>query len=119
MGKIVHISKGLTGSQIKAKLKSIEGGELINLAAERTEREPYCSGWARCALCYHRWIAIVPLGTTGFECPNCGYNHGHYEGPLTRDCNHWTCDCGCQAFSITQQGIYCNFCGAWQYGYDK
>lgn len=86
--------------------------ELINLVEYRS----HSSGWARCALCYHRFVAIIPIGVTGFECPNCHYNHAHFEGSLAREEMHWTCTCGCQAFSVTQGGIYCNFCGEWQHG---
>jgi len=80
-------------------------------------QESHSSGWAKCLLCHYRWVAVVPVGTTGFECPKCHYNHGHYENSLSRDEDHWTCDCESQVFSVTPRGIYCVFCGKWQYPY--
>jgi hypothetical protein len=27
----------------------------------------------RCVVCGHRWVVVVPIGTTGQECPGCGF----------------------------------------------
>jgi hypothetical protein len=28
-------------------------------------------GWVRCASCWHRWMAVRPVGTRRLECPGC------------------------------------------------
>jgi hypothetical protein len=41
-------------------------GEIIILAAAKTENGPYCSGWAKCAICHHRHVAVAPCWNVGF-----------------------------------------------------
>ena len=93
-------------------------GELINFQAEKTEREPHAAGWARCILCYHRFVAVVPIGVDYFECPNCGFHKAVYESVMHCDLPHWQCNCGNQFFHVTPKGIYCPNCGEWQAGWD-
>jgi predicted RNA-binding Zn-ribbon protein involved in translation (DUF1610 family) len=94
-------------------------GNVLSFAAAKTEAEPYCSGWAKCAICHHRYVAVAPVGTWVFECPNCHYQRSFFEAQCERDETHWECNCGNKLFCLTPKGMYCPNCGDWQLGWDE
>jgi hypothetical protein len=99
---------------VKSKTISIVS-PIIDLNAERENRIPHSSGAAKCISCKHDWIAVVPLGTEWFECPNCGLMKGKFKYTHLRvGDKHWTCRCENDLFHITPSGTYCPNCGVWQ-----
>lgn len=80
-----------------------------------TDRLPYHRGLAKCLQCKHEWQAVVPVvgGTSGFECPSCGFYKGVFAGLFDppSDTPIWTCPCGCDTFKITPDIILCVLCG--------
>ncbi len=83
----------------------------------REQRSPHSSGKARCLACAHVWIAVSPIGTIWMECPACKLMKGRYVFEHQWDRPHWTCNCGCDLFSVTPEGFYCPNCGEWQKGF--
>ena len=78
--------------------------------------EQHGCGEAFCIACNHTWQAVVPTGTTIFECPSCHTMKGRYRfefmpksGDLVRECN-----CGNQLFYLTTLGHMCANCGTYQ-----
>ena len=86
--------------------------KVINLDSAR----PHLTGKARCLACNYEWVAAAPLGTVWLECPSCSLERGRFVAQVQRDTFHWICDCGCDLFYATQEGIYCPNCGTWQKG---
>lgn len=91
-------------------------GDVIGLP-ERND--PHLSGRAKCLQCGHEWVAVVPVGTTVFECPECKLERGVMQGLCNVPDGHknWTCNCGCDLFRVTAtpqgkfMGIMCLLCG--------
>jgi hypothetical protein len=90
---------------------------VIDLQAAKQEREPHLSGRARCLDCKYEWTAVAPVGTTWFECPKCLLERGRMFAQVQRDAPHWHCNCGCDLFYATADGMYCPNCGEWQHGF--
>jgi len=90
---------------------------IVDLHAARKEREPHSTGEARCLSCNHEWIAVAPTGTVWLECPECSIEKGRFVAHHERSGDHWECDCGCDLFYITPDGMYCPNCGDWQHGF--
>lgn len=74
------------------------------------------AGTAFCIACSHEWQAVVPTGTTEFECPACHTHKGKWKfefspavGQQVRECN-----CGNQLFYLTPEGHMCANCGIYQ-----
>lgn len=77
--------------------------------------EPHGQGAAFCMGCGNEWQAVVPVGTTSFECPKCFTHHGHFKFPFAPPTNTvWTCNCENQFFNVTEAGIFCPKCGHYQ-----
>lgn len=74
--------------------------------------EPHGTGEAFCAGCGHVWQAVVPVGTTEFECPECHAHKGRWRFEFTPPGGMvWTCNCGNQLFNSTPDGVFCPQCG--------
>lgn len=85
--------------------------EIINFPTPE-ERTPHMSGAAACMVCYHSWVAVVPVGTHEFECPKCHSLKGYYINPVVAGSERWMCDCDCSVFHISRElGPYCVNCG--------
>lgn len=83
---------------------------------KKPEYDPHGSGEAFCLQCHHEWIAVVPVGTTQLECPECHtmkgllkFAYSPSDDQLVRECN-----CGNQYFWITPDGHMCPNCGTYQ-----
>ena len=87
---------------------------VIDFTKAKAELDPHISGDARCLACQHEWVAIAPIGTIWLECPACSLDRGRYIAQALRDGDHWHCACGCDLFYVTDAGVYCPNCGAWQ-----
>lgn len=70
----------------------------------------YGQGKARCLGCRHEWQAVVPVGTTQLDCPECGAWKGVLLGEYVPELA-WECECGCSLFYLTQDGQMCPNCG--------
>lgn len=82
---------------------------------KRPEKElPHATGEAFCARCDHTWVAVAPVGTTLFECPNCHTHGGMFKFMCAPEAPVWNCPCGNQLFYITTEGHFCPNCGIWQ-----
>ena len=92
-------------------------GIVIDLQAAKEEREPHLSGQARCLACKHEWMAVTPIGTVWIECPSCSLHKGAMLYTALRDGDHWVCNCDCELFRATADGMYCPNCGEWQHGF--
>lgn len=86
---------------------------------KKQEKDNHGCGEAHCIGCGHKWIAVAPVGTIRFECPECKSMKGHWTfefapevGALMRVCN-----CGNDLFRLTPDGHMCANCGTYQ-GYD-
>lgn len=92
-------------------------GAVLSLDEARADRTPHLEGAARCISCQHEWHAVAPVGTHVLECPACSLPKGRFVHKLKRGEQTWTCNCGCELFSIAPQiGPYCINCGAEQDG---
>lgn len=91
--------------------------ELFKPEPAEEEKLPHASGEAICSLCKYTWVAVTPVGTVWFECPECHAMKGHFKYVFQLNEDHWTCSCGNDLFCIVPQGIYCINCGSWQSGY--
>jgi hypothetical protein len=89
-------------------------GDIVNLKQWKDESEPHLKGYAKCLACNHKWIAIVPVGVSEFECPNCGSFKGVYQEFVIDGPEIWVCQYGCDIFRITPDYIYCVNCGTEQ-----
>lgn len=83
---------------------------------EFRKREQHGQGEAFCLGCGHSWQAVVPTGTTRFECPECHAMKGLWRfefaptvGQMVRECS-----CGNQLFYLTPEGHMCANCGTYQ-----
>lgn len=83
---------------------------VVNLAEAREARGPHITGPARCSACGHGWVGVAPVGTAWLECPSCKTMRGLFRFPL-RPSSAWVCQCGCDAYSITTDGLKCVACG--------
>jgi len=88
---------------------------------ETEETEEFITGEVRCLICKHEWIYTgkSPLGGNFIECPECKTEKGVLKYVHVRKEKHWVCSCTNEYFSITERGIYCPNCGAWQTGFEK
>jgi len=94
-------------------------GDVVQLTDAKAKREPHLSGPARCFNCEQQWVAVAPVGTSGWlECPQCHLLRGRLIYPcLKADALHWKCHCGNDLFYVTPQGYYCPQCGVNQTGF--
>lgn len=90
---------------------------VISFEQAKAARDPHLSGPAVCLACQHKWVAVAPVGAVWLECPACSLERGRYVGQVSRDGDHWHCNCGNDLFRATQAGMYCPNCGEWQYGF--
>lgn len=90
---------------------------IIDLATWKEEHTPHLAGKATCLDCRHQWAGVAPVGTVWLECPNCRLLRGRFLNPVEREGPHWQCNCGCDLFYVTDSGMYCPDCGAWQHGF--
>ena len=74
-------------------------------------KDNHLTGTAKCMMCRHEWIAVVPIGTLWFECPACKGKAGRYVNQVEKDGDHWHCKCGNDLFYIRPNDIYCSRCG--------
>jgi DNA-directed RNA polymerase subunit RPC12/RpoP len=85
------------------------------LVPDAVPADEHIQGRVRCLNCDHEWHGSAPTWTTGLECPKCGSQRGALtEPPAFFDENHWTCECRCQVFCITNRRVYCINCGKTQ-----
>lgn len=92
--------------------------DVVSLAEARAERTPHLEGRARCISCKHEWHAVAPVGTDVLERPECSLPKGRFMHEVRRGGKVWTCNCGCELFSIAPQiGPYCINCGDEQKGW--
>jgi len=89
--------------------------KITNFEQRRLEKTgEYLTGEAFCLDCEHEWLAIAPVGTvSGLECPSCGTVKCIFRYGVVPEIV-WTCNCGCQVFSISgiSHNILCYRCGA-------
>ena len=83
--------------------------KVVNLA----DYKPHVSGGACCVGCGHKWEVVAPVGTTEFECPECGFIKGVFEALILPD-EFWRCNCGNDKYCITPNGAICALCGITQ-----
>jgi len=83
---------------------------------EFPKHDPHMTGEAICLQCKHEWVAVVPSGTTRFECPECHTIKGlfKYECMVKDGEQYWECQCGCGLFYLTPNGHLCPNCGIYQ-----
>lgn len=93
-------------------------GDVIDFERVRYRRRSHLSGMAKCGACQHSWVAVVPLGTTAMECPNCQRYMGFMTGHVQRGGVELTCNCNCSYFKIDPKGAYCISCGVYQTAID-
>lgn len=94
---------------------------VIDFAAAKKEREPHVSGHLYCMACNHEWVAVWPLGTVEFECPQCKSMRGRnkYDVSPGDDAQVWSCmNCDNQLFNILPDRVHCPGCGQ-QWGLDE
>lgn len=87
-------------------------GEVVDFRPQQ-----YGAGEAFCLACGHVWAAVVPTGTTAFECPACNRHTGHWKFefyPGEQDQFVRQCNCGNQLFYLTPEGHLCANCGIYQ-----
>lgn len=82
---------------------------------ERHVTEPHGNGEAFCMACSHTWKAVVPVGVTELECPECKTMKGRYTFAFAPSMKTvWECNCGNHLFNFDQSGIFCPNCGVYQ-----
>lgn len=89
---------------------------LINLSDHRSHQLK--TGIARCLVCGHEWDAtqkvleFAEMPDT-LECPKCGSFRGFFKYPSApkEGSQVWVCNCGCDLFYITEDGMMCRNCG--------
>lgn len=82
--------------------------------AEHAPR-PHLSGEVKCMACGHEWIAAVPVGTAGIECPSCHCPQGVMRDFLSHATDDtWRCHCGSELFRVLRGGVMCVGCGTMQ-----
>jgi len=80
-----------------------------------TRKEPHGHGEAFCFGCDHRWSAVVPVGITELECPECKTMKGRLTFAYTPPSGAvWECGCGNQLFHCDRDGVFCPNCGTYQ-----
>ena len=89
------------------------GAKIISLEEKRQETMPHLSGEAICLACENRWIAIAPDGCFELECPKCGCLKGVWGAWCLTETT-WECNCGCDLFRASPNGVYCANCGVYQ-----
>lgn len=85
-------------------------GDIIDLS----KKEPHLSGKAICRGCGHEFVAVVPVGTVDFDCPECGANKAIYKNFVFPDTDLWQCNCGNDLFVVTKGYFMCIQCGETQ-----
>jgi hypothetical protein len=100
--------------------------KIVELAAARQERQAHICGPAHCIGCGHTWEAVVPAQAhrekmashdPWLECTACHAFKGLFTytfAPAEAEV-FWACNCGCDAFGVSEQGVFCHNCGAWQH----
>lgn len=80
------------------------------------QRQQHGEGEAFCLGCGQTWRAVVPTGTTRFECPQCHAMKGlwKFEFFPHPDLQVRQCNCGNQLFYLTPDGHQCANCGTYQ-----
>lgn len=88
----------------------------LRLVSANDEHVPHGSGAAFCIGCGHTWQAVVPTGTTTFDCPECGAAKGKWKFEFypSGDQKVRECCCGNQLFYLTPDGHLCANCGIYQ-----
>ena len=77
--------------------------------------EKWLEGKAMCVECSHKWEAVAPVGTTLFDCPECGTHKGAWVGIVEPPGDRWECNhCEGQLFFVTRTGFFCAKCGVEQ-----
>lgn len=96
-------------------------GEVVRFERPPVEAHPldeeavqHGQGTALCIACRHEWQAVVPTGTTEFECPACGTMKGKWKFEFRPEAPVWTCNCGNDIFYMTELGHMCANCGIYQ-----
>ena len=96
-------------------------GKIVSLDKVREARSPHMTGKAVCLDCRHEWVAVMPvtsdttcIGAQWLECPECTLERGRFRFHTTSPGLHWTCNCGCDLFFVTDKHFYCPNCGAVQ-----
>lgn len=81
-------------------------GDIIDINALR----PHLTGTAVCLNCAHTYVAIAPIGTLHFECPECHLSKSVFCSPVSDD-EVYHCSCGCVTFTLGRLGPRCCLCG--------
>ena len=84
--------------------------EVVPLA----EYRPHLTGNARCMNCRATWPVVAPVGTTRFECKECGTTMGALVGACEPPVGElfWQCKCGNDLFMLLPNGApMCAHCG--------
>ena len=83
---------------------------------QRSATGLWLDGKARCSVCQHEWIAVVPKGTDWIECPKCRLMKARFLHPAMPKVGNdvWACACGCDVFRITRTSAYCINCATEQ-----
>ena len=81
----------------------------------REDNIPHLDGPASCK-CGFEWEAVVPVGTKGLTCPECGSKAGFKHPVMVKEGDlRFVCDCGSELFSIVDVSgsVYsmCSGCG--------
>ena len=87
---------------------------VISLETWKEQNGEHLSGRARCVACHHVWMAVATVGVQILTCPSCGVQRGYFVAIIERAEPHWKCACGNFLFFVTQKGIYCPVCAAYQ-----
>lgn len=72
---------------------------------------PWVTNKAMCLACGYEWSAVAEAGVDVLKCPNCGLKKGYMESDFAPNCEILECNCGCQLFLVTRNGIFCPNCG--------
>lgn len=85
-------------------------GEVVDINIHKSS--PTLSGEAICLCCKHEWVAVVPAGTIGLECPECSTLKGVMKYPCSpANGGIWMCECGNYLMYMTPNGVFCHVCG--------
>lgn len=99
-----------------------DSAKVVSLADERLARQPHLTGDAKCLSCGHEWVAVAPVGSYEFECPECKAVRGVWDGFISVPPNRmwYVCNnCDCPHFTFQTRGpedsiliAVCVGCGA-------
>lgn len=88
---------------------------VTDLDAYRLARDANNTGPAICKECGNRWTATAKIGDVALKCPSCLTWKGLFEGGVYPANGLWTCNCGCDVFTISETtNILCWKCGEQQ-----